>query len=190
MASPITVSYTTSGSFSAGAAGLLSYSPTTQSQVTAPDGSLLLTNIGRVALGSPAAQTQLEGETFSLQLVFNSPLGVPSPVVFIGSLHGTVGPTGNGVVQIHFNPNDAQVVNSSAGTFSLSLDNVRDLRKGTSSLVTGDISGLGSGEVFGAGTAAAIANPEPGSFFLTGLVLLAVPFLVRRRRRVTTSHTA
>src|SRR5439155_12961125 len=175
-ASVIPISFTTTGVFSAGMPPGLTYTPTSFSGVTAPDGSLALPDLGTFTAGAVTENTDFNGFLFTLGFNFSLPDGVIGTVEFVGDLHGQLHPNGGSGVQVHFNPNNSQVVtysgSSSSGSFTLTVDNVRGVDVGSPQTATGSITG---------GVDPAAATPEPGSFVLLGTALIAISWALRRR---------
>ena len=176
-ASAIPISFTTYGSFSAGTTPFISYTPTSFSGVTAPDGSLTLFDLGTFTASTVFENTDFSGFFFTLGFNFSLPDGVSGPVEFLGDLHGQLHPSGGSNVHVHFsNVNPILISYSgSSGTdsFALTMNNVRALDVGSPQTATGFI---------GEPVLVAEENPEPGSFLLMGTALATISWAIRRRR--------
>jgi len=188
MAGPLTISFTTSGAFSDDAAGELAFIPGAFSGTVTPNGTLQVSNLGQIVLALPSDLEALHGQTFTLSFRFAPELCVTDTVEFTGTLHGAVGDHDSGKVQVHFNPDESRIVTfnnpAAAGTFTLSLDNVKGLGAGGSATLTGALSLTSVAiptDTLRAADVAPLANPEPAPVVLAGSALIAISLLTRRK---------
>ena len=176
-AEAISISYITSGMFSAGTPSDLTYTPTSFSGTTSDAGYLLLPDLGTFTLSATADPTRFNGDSFTLHLDFLSPLGVIGAVDFVGSLSGHINGNGNGNVHVNFTPNSSLVSfanNVGSGTFTLSVDDVIGLQRSGTMTATGSIADPIDPPV---------GAPEPGSMILLGTGLIAMGYSLRRKAR-------
>jgi hypothetical protein len=175
-ASVIPISFTTTGTFSAGTPSDLSYTATSFTGTTTAGGFLLLPDLGQFNLNGPADPQRFNGDSFTLHLNFLTPLGVTGSVDFVASLSGHINSNGNGNVHVNFTPNSKVIAfanDTGSGTFSLAVNDVVGLQQSGAATATGSIANA----VGDPPTEA----PEPASFILFGSALIGLCCTVRRK---------
>lgn len=183
-ADEVTVSGTTSGTFSSGTPTGISFTPGSFSVTTVGGfttvGAVNTANdsLGTITLNNtPGAFT---GQTFTLVVTFQAPAGITTgnPATFTATLTGTVNSTGNGGVFLNFDNNPINFTfndGTTSGTFSLSVNDVSvNAGGGAGNTVTL------SGNIFGQQTN---AIPEPATLILLGTGLTGVAARIRKRRK-------
>lgn len=173
----IPISFTTTGTFSAGTPSDLSYIPTAFSGVTSATGFLLLPDLGEFTLSETADPMRFNGDTFTLHLNFLMPLGVIGPVDFVASLSGHINANGKGNVHLNFTPNSSAFAFANAagsGTFTLGVNDVIGLQQNDTATATGSIANAIDPPA---------AAPEPCSLILFGTGLITLSYTARRRVR-------
>ncbi len=172
----IPISFTTTGTFSIGTPSDLSYIPTSFSGATSAAGFLLLPDLGEFTLSGSADPMRFNGDTFTLQLDFLTPLGVIGPVDFVASLSGHINGNGKGNVHVNFTPNSSVLAfanDAGSGTFTLAVNDVIGLQQNDTATTTGSIAAIDP----------PTAAPEPGSLILLGSGVIALSYIVRRKVR-------
>ena len=177
-ASVISISFSTSGIFSAGSPSELTYTPTSFTGTTSPDGFLDLTNLGQFNLDGSTAPERFNHNSFTFHFDFSAPMGVIGSVDFVASLSGNINSNGNGNVHINFTPNSegiAFATNTGSGTFILGVNDVIGLQPNTIAIVSGNITNTVDPQITPA------SAPEPESIVLFGSALMGLSCAVRRK---------
>jgi hypothetical protein len=175
-ASVIPISFTTTGTFSAGTPSDLSYTATSFTGTTTTAGFLLLPDLGQFNLNGPTDPQRFNGDSFTLHLNFLTPLGVSGSIDFVASLSGHINVNGNGNVHVNFTPNSKVIAfanDTGSGTFSLAVNDVIGLQQSGAATPTGSVAN--------AVVVPPTVAPEPDSFILLGSALIGLSCTVRRK---------
>jgi hypothetical protein len=184
-ASAIPISFTTTGTFSAGTPSDLTYTTTSFTGTTTAGGFLLLPDLGEFNLNGSADPEHFNGDSFTLHLNFLTPIGVSGSVDFLASLSGHINGNGNGNVHINFTPNSKVIAftnDTGSGTFTLAVNDVTGLQLGGTATSTGSIANAAADPP--------TVAPEPDSFILFGSGLIGLSCAVRRKRTKSASRFA
>jgi len=181
-ADAIQVAGSTTGTFSAGTPGYLTFGGTAFDVTTSAAGDFSNINLGNFSLGlcsSLFCESNYDNRSFALQVAFSLPVGISgTPANFVANLDGQVGrffgfPSGN--VDIDFNN----------APMTLTYDN--SLGSGSFNFAVGDIMNLGpnnTAQLKGTITGATFApTPEPSSIILLCTTLGGLGLLARKRLR-------
>ena len=170
-ANVISISASTGGIFSAGSPSDLTYTPTSFTGTTSPDGFLDLTNLGQFSLAGSTAPERFNHNRFTLHFDFSAPMGVISSD-FVASLSGNLNSNGNGNVHIKFTPNSETIAfatNAGSSTFILGVNDVIGLQPNTIAIASGSITDAADPQI------APATAPETGSIVLFGSALMGYP---------------
>ena len=176
-------SLSTSGSFSLGTPGDLSFAGIgTASQAeftdTTPGGSLTLTDLGTFTLQKPTHGADPYHDTFNLDLVFSLPsVGIVEQTTFDAAVRGAVN-TQRGWVLIDFGPARHFTFSNEygSGSFDLAINDLAlKIPHGDTATLTGTITNA---------IDPVTAIPEPLSIVLLGTTMVLVANVARRRRRI------
>jgi len=191
-AEEITFSLSTTGSFSSGTPGNLTFQGSGQAPPGGPagftgttsGGSLTLTNLGTFNLQKPDHGADVyKKDTFTLNILFFLPAGIIGQTTYSAELSRPVNTQQGKDILIDFGPTQHLTFSNAlnSGSFDLTINDVtlnipKDGPNSDSKVLTGRITNAVDPPAI---TAHA---PEPLSIFLLGTVMLLVSGMVRRQR--------
>ena len=189
-ADQITFQLSTTGSFSSGTPGDLTFSGVGSAPPAGPagftgttsGGALALTNLGTFQLVKPThAADVYQNDTFNLNILFFLPNRVNGQATYAAALSGTVN-TQLGSLVIDFGPAQHFTFSNLSGSGSfdlaindLTLDIPHDGTQSVQKILTGSITNAVDPPI-------TASTPEPLSIVLLGTVTLLVAIMARRRR--------
>ena len=181
-------SLSTSGSFSPGTPGDLSFAgigTANEFTGTTSGGSLALTDLGVFTLQKPTHGADPYHDSFNLDLVFFLPSGLPFGIfghtAFDAAVTGAVN-TQQGWVRIGFGPTQHFTFRNSVGSGSFDLT-INDLTLNIPHDDTASVTQPLTGSISNASDPPADV-PEPVSIVLLGTTMVLAATMARRRRRV------